>query len=439
MLKISVIGLGKLGSPILAACAHRGFEVVGLDVNKMFVELVNQSKAPVDEPKLTETIEKNKGRITATTDYNKAILETDISFVIVPTPSKKSGAFSNKYVLSAVRNIGKALSNKGRFHVVVIVSTVLPTSCDKEIIPAIEKISAKKAGLDFGVCYNPEFIALGSVIDNLLSPDLVLIGESDEKSGEIMEKFYKKFCINKPRVFRMNLVNAEIAKIALNSYITTKISFANTLAELCQNIPGGDVDQITSAIGQDSRVGNKYFKGGLPFGGPCFPRDNRAFSYFANKQKIKTPLATATDVVNKRMSSSLINQIVGATNPRKKIGILGLSYKKDTDVVEESPGIKVANVLAGRGLEVYVWDPKSLTSAKKLLTSKVKISRSLEDCVDCSEIIVIMTPWDEFKNIRLNRLKRKNEKPILLDCWKILDQLKYQKVAEYRTIGRSPK
>lgn len=436
MIKISVIGLGKLGSPLLAACAKRGFEVVGLDLNKKFVNLVSQGKAPVYEPKLAETIKKNKKRITATADYNQAILSTDITLIIVPTPSVKNGSFSNKYVLGAAKNIAKVLSRKNKFHVVVIVSTVMPTSTDEEIIPLLEKASGKKIGIDFGVCYNPEFIALGSVIDNLLKPDIVLIGESDKKSGEILQNFYRKFLLNKPKVFRMSIVNAEIAKISLNSFVTTKISFANTLAQICASVPGGDVDKVTAAISQDSRIGEKYFRGGLAFGGPCFPRDNRAFSYFANKQKVSAPLSKATDIVNKNMQSFLINKIISLAGSKKLISILGLSYKQNTDVVEESPGIKIANELSAKGYMVSVWDPVALNNAKKFLAAQIKISSSLKDCVSNCDILAIMTPWDSFKNINPSFLKRSGKKSVLLDCWDIVDHVKYQNVVDYKTIGQ---
>ena len=436
MQTVSVIGLGKLGSPFLATCASRGFKVIGLDVNSHFVNLISQGKAPVYEPKLADTIKKNKNRITTTTDYNLAIANTDITFVIVPTPSTTNGSFSNKYILSAAINIAKVLSKKEKFHVIVIVSTVIPTSINKQIIPLIEKISGKKVGINFGVCYNPEFIALGSVIDNLLNPDIVLIGESDEKSGEIMQKFYRKFLLNKPKIFKMNIVNAEIAKIALNSFITTKISFANTLAQICASVPGGDVDKVTEAIGQDSRIGQKYFKGGLPFGGPCFPRDNRAFSYFADKQKVLAPLPKATDIVNKNMHNFLINKIIRSTGSGKKVSIIGLAYKNNTDVVEESEGIKIANILSAKGYKVSVWDPIALNNAKKYLSSQIKISKSLKSCVSDCDILAIMTPWDSFKNIKTSLLKRKYKKLILLDCWNILDKVKYQNIANYITIGK---
>ncbi|MDP2633036.1 MAG: nucleotide sugar dehydrogenase [Candidatus Curtissbacteria bacterium] len=435
MQTISVVGLGKLGSPFLATCASRGFNVIGLDVNRSVVDLINRTVPPVDEPGLPQLIKKNRARIRATTDYSEAINGSDITFIIVPTPSTKDGAFSNKYVLSAIQSIGKILTYKKKFHLIVVTSTIMPGSMDNEIVPLLEKISGKKVGYDIGLCYNPEFIALGSVIQNLLNPDFVMIGQSDDKSGEILENFYRKFCQNKSPVVRMNFINAEITKIALNSYITTKISFANTLAQICEKIPGGDVDQVTKALGLDSRIGNKYLKGALPYGGPCFPRDNRAFIHFAKKLKVSSPIAVATDKVNNDLAYKLAEKINSQVPPGGKVAILGLSYKKDTDVAEESAGVKIANLLSQKRNHIYAWDPKATNTAKPLLSSKVTLAKSMKDCLAQADVIVIASDWQEFKDIKPGDLASDNKRPILMDCWRVLDPLKYKNVAQYWAIG----
>ena len=437
MQTISVIGLGKLGSPFLATCASRGFNVIGLDVNSHLVDLLNQGKAPVDEPNLAQLILKNRKNLKATSNYSEAVNNSDITFIIVPTPSTKNGAFSNGYVVSAVQKIGKVLAKKDKFHLVVVTSTIMPKSMDIEIIPALEKASGKRLNTGFGICYNPEFIALGSVIDNLLNPDFVLIGESGKNSSKMLASFYRKFCTNRPPIVKMNFVNAEIAKIALNSYITTKISFANTLAQMCEKVPEGDVDEVTRALGLDSRIGSEYLKGALPYGGPCFPRDNRAFSSFAKKVRVQASLAKATDLVNENMIAQIVKKVEKtATNKNSKIAILGLAYKPDTDVAEESAGVKVANLLSKNYVKIYVWDPKAMAKVQDLLSSKVKIAKSLKECIKDSDLIVITTPWDQFRHIKTSDLVSSIKKPVLLDCWRMLDPLKYQKVAVYRTIGQ---
>lgn len=435
MVKISVIGLGKLGSPLLAAIADQGFYVIGLDVNRVTVDLINKTIPPVDEPGLSQLLKKNRSRITATTDYPEAINKSDITFIIVPTPSTKNGSFSNKYILSAIKSIGKVLTHKKKFHLIVVTSTILPGSMNNEIAPLLERISGKKVGHDIGLCYNPEFIALGSVIQNLLSPDFILIGQSDDKSGKILENFYQKFCQNHAPVIRMNFINAEISKLALNSYITTKISFANTLAQICERVPGGDVDQVTYALGLDSRIGKKYLKGALPYGGPCFPRDNRAFIHFAKKLKVLSAISVATDKVNNDLTAKLAERISSQVPTGGKIAILGLSYKKDIDVAEESAGVKIANLLSQKMAHVSVWDPKAMNGAKSYLSPKVTLVESMKDCLSQAGVIIIATDWPEFKNIKPSDLKVSGKNPLLLDCWRILNPLKYQNVAQYRAIG----
>ncbi|MFN3329538.1 MAG: nucleotide sugar dehydrogenase, partial [Pyrinomonadaceae bacterium] len=292
--RISVIGLGKLGASMAACFAYRGFEVIGVDISPKVVDAVNSGKAPVQETGLDDLISANKERIRATLSHEEAVLNSDISFVIVPTPSDERGAFSLQYAAWAYKEIGKALAKKNGYHNVVLTSTVLPGSTRQVLMPVLEKESGKKAGKDFGVCYSPEFIALGSVIRDFLNPDFTLIGELDERCGEQLEQLYSKVVENGAPSARMSIENAELTKIAVNTFVTTKITFANMLAEICEKIPGGNVDVVTKALGMDSRIGHKYLKGALGYGGPCFPRDNIALSFIAKELGVSAELAKIT-------------------------------------------------------------------------------------------------------------------------------------------------
>ncbi len=280
---ISVVGLGKLGAPLAAVLAYKGYSVIGVDTNDQYVQLVNQGKAPVVETGLSELIQQSHSRLLATTDYQEAITQTEITFIIVPTPSTPEGGFSLKYVLTAIEQIGKALREKTTFHLVVLTSTVMPGATLNEVQPALEKFSGKRCGQDFGLCYNPEFIALGSVVRDMLNPDFILMGESDGRSGDLLTKLYQQVCDNQPKIARMNFVNAELTKLAVNTFVTTKISYANMLSQVCEHLPGSNVDTVTAALGLDSRIGSKYLKGGLGYGGPCFPRDNLAFVHLSRQ------------------------------------------------------------------------------------------------------------------------------------------------------------
>ncbi len=435
--RISIIGLGKLGAPMVASFASRGFNVIGVDVNPDTVGLVNQGKPPVFEPKLDEYLNANRERISATENFQDAISRSDITFIIVPTPSNKDGGFSTKYVLGVGEKIGKALREKPDFHLVVLTSTVLPEATRGELLPALEKYSGKKCGVGFGLCYNPEFIALGSVIRDILNPDFILIGESDSQSGDLLEEFYRQVCQHNPPVKRMNIINAEISKIALNTYVTTKISYANMLAELCEKVAGGDIDTITQALGCDRRIGHKFLKGAVGYGGPCFPRDNRALAHTARKFGISFPIAEATDMVNKRQTKRLRDLILSKLPKDGKVGILGLAYKPDTDVFEESQGLELAKVLIGKGIPVIVYDPAGIENAKNVLRTRVSYANSLKVCIKNADLLIITTPWEEFKKIQPPDLMRKKDthKLIVIDCWRILDKNRFENIIDYIAIG----
>ncbi len=349
-MNISIIGLGKLGSPMAAVMAHKGHNVIGVDLNPALVEALRAGRAPVSETGLEEMVRANHMRLTATPDFTHAIHATDITFIIVPTPSGADGKFSMRHVLAAAEKIGAAMRTKKGWHLVSLCSTVMPGCTGGELLPALEAYSGKRCGPDFGLCYNPEFIALGSVIHDMLNPDMILIGESDERSGAMLEEFYAGVCESGPRIQRMNFVNAELTKIAVNTYVTTKISYANMLAEVCESIPGADVDMVTAAIGCDSRIGRKYLKGALGYGGPCFPRDNIAFSALARSNGAPALLAEATDQVNRRQVDRLVSVVASRLTSDGTAAILGLSYKPNTEVIEESQGrgARAAPVKEGR-------------------------------------------------------------------------------------------
>ncbi len=434
-MEISVIGLGKLGAPLAAVLASKGHQVIGVDLNPDFVNKINQGIAPVPEPCLQELISTHQSRLKATLDYEEAILHSDVTFVIVPTPSDEEGLFTNQYLLKAVEQIGKAIAKKSAYHLVVITSTVIPGSTDGEIRQTLETTSTRKVGSQLGLCYNPEFIALGSVIRNMLYPDMILIGESDQKAGAILEEIYRTSCENNPPVKRMSLVNAELAKISINTFVTTKISYANMLSDLCDRLPGGDVNVVTEAIGLDSRIGTKYLKAAVAFGGPCFPRDNVALVAFAEKVGARADIAKATQEINAYQNERLLN-LIQQQAPTKKIGILGLSYKPGTYVVEESQGIHLAHQLVEKGYELSVYDPMALDEARKFLSQKVQIATSVHDCLCQSDLVVILIPWPEFSlEITPHALGQTGSNKVIVDCWRILAQSEFSQLCQLVYLG----
>ena len=422
-MKLSIIGLGKLGSPMAAVMAHKGNAVVGVDINPGYVLALQQGHAPVNEPGLEEMIQANRDRLTATTDFEKAVRETEATFIIVPTPSDPDGRFSMRYVLDAAEKIGAALRKKNQWHVVVLSSTVMPGSTGGKLLPALEASSGKKCGEDFGLCYNPEFIALGSVIRDMLKPDMILIGESESRSGDLLEALYTNVCESNPRIQRMNYVNAELTKLAVNTYVTTKISYANMLAQVCETLPGADVDVVTSAIGCDSRIGKKYLKGALGYGGPCFPRDNVAFSALARANGVPALLAEATDQMNRRQVPRLAELILSRLPEGGTVGILGLSYKPETNVIEESQGLALAKYLLATGVKVVVYDPAAMQNAKAVLAAQTIFARSTKECAGLADVLVITTAWPEFQSLLPSDLKQNGCGSRVIDCWRLLPAL----------------
>jgi len=435
---ISVIGLGKLGSPMAAVLADKGHTVVGVDVNPAFIRALQEGRGSVRETGLDELVERNRARLRATTDYAEAVLATDLTFIIVPTPSQADGTFSIEHILTACRPIGQALARKKDFHVVVVTSTVMPGSTGGPIREALEKASGRTCGRDFGLCYNPEFIALGSVIRDMLHPDFILIGESDPRSGDILASLYEKHWEPRPPVRRMSFVNAELAKIAVNTFVTTKITYANTLARICERLPGADADVVTAALGLDTRIGPKYLKGALGFGGPCFPRDNVAFNALARDNGVHALLAEATDRFNRQQVGWLADQMLQHLPSGGRVGILGLAYKPETNVVEESQGVAFARYFLEQGVPVVVYDPAALDAARPLLSGAITFASSAEECARQADLLLIATAWDEFRRLSPRSLKDSGRRPVVVDCWRILPEAEFAERAELIVLGRGP-
>ncbi|NJP08451.1 MAG: UDP-glucose/GDP-mannose dehydrogenase family protein [Leptolyngbyaceae cyanobacterium RU_5_1] len=422
---------------MVACLAEKGYSVIGVDVNQTAIDQINEGEAPVQEPGLDEMLDRNRDRIRATSDYSDAIANSDVTFIIVPTPSDADGGFSLRYVLVAIAQIGAVLRTKDHFHVVVITSTVMPGSTGGEIQAALESASGKRCGKGFGLCYSPEFIALGSVIHDMLYPDFILIGESDPTSGNVLASIYRRLCNNTPPVSHMNLVNAELAKISVNTFVTTKISYANMLSEICEHIPGADVDVVTGAIGQDSRIGKKYLKGATGYGGPCFPRDNVAFGFLANSVGATAAIAEATDVTNRKQVARLTSHLLSRLAPNATVGILGLAYKPDTNVVEESQGLALAKELLSKGFSVVLYDPLALENARQILGSQPVYAASVQDCIRQADAIVITTTCQEFQTLKPTDIAPtdSSQHKLILDCWRILDREQFAQVCEYIPLG----
>jgi len=411
---ISVCGLGKLGACMAATFAARGFPVVGVDIDPEKIRMVNTGVPPVDEPLLAETMAEAKGRFRATDDAAQAV-ETDVSFFIPPSPSLPDGSFSNEYLLKAMRPVALAVRAAGKKgHIFVSSSTTTPGAVDGVLIPMLEKETGWRCASEFHVCYNPEFIALGNVINGLLEPDFVLIGEGDSESGAALEELYRKYTRNSCRIARMSIISAELTKISVNSYITMKISFTNQLRMIAEQFPKADINMILDAIGTDTRIGHKYLRPGLSFGGPCFPRDNRLLAYAARQVGMEAPLAEASDRTNELTKSNLFEKVKGSISAGDTVLVLGVSYKPDTYITEESAGLHLAQELKRNGYRVLIHDYAATPSNNPVLQEFEVMNNlgALEQRKDV-KLAVICCPWPGYQTINFSPATK------LLPTWKL--------------------
>lgn len=415
-MNVSIIGLGNLGSCMAAVYASKGHEIFGFDVDASHVAAIHQGQPPVSETNLEKILSENHSRLHGMQSTQEAVTNSDITFIIVPTPSELSGSFSVEYVVAACQEIGETLRTKNDYHLVVLTSTVLPKDCEEKIIPVLEQSSGKTCGKDFGFCYSPLFIAIGSVIRNLLHPDFFLVGERDVRSGETLEAFYHTVSDNHAPVRRMSLPSAELTKISVNSYVTMKITFANMLGEVAEKISGVDIDDVTSALGSDKRIGGAYLKSGLGYGGPCFPRDNRAFAHMASARGVEAPFATKTDEYNNAIIQRWVNKIKSVTSSSDVIAMIGTSYKPGTAFAEESQSIGIARTLAKDGFTVHVHNPDGNEQTRQLLEESVIYHDELLPCLEQATVIFLGLPM-EYLHEPLERLSQKKTIKII-DPWR---------------------
>ncbi|MFZ9685478.1 MAG: nucleotide sugar dehydrogenase, partial [Gemmobacter sp.] len=406
------------GAPRLAVFAHTGFDVIGTDLTPAFVDAINDGRAPVEEPGLAAMIAANRARIRATLDPAEAVAASDASFIIVPTPSGPDGFFRNDYLVSALEAIGRAIRAKAGYHLVVVTSTVMPGATGGILRETLERASGRRVGPDLGLCYNPEFIALGTVVRDMLNPDMILIGQSDAKAGDMLEAIYRQSVESRPDYQRMNWVNAELCKIAVNTYVTTKISYANMIAGMCDRLPGADADVVTHALGADSRIGRKYIKGAIAYGGPCFPRDNKAFAALGRSLGVRTDLAEATDAINAHQTPRLGAAVAALAAPGAEVAILGLSYKPHTPVIEESQGLALARALGARGYRLRLSDPAALAGLPADATGATRRCASAAEAIAGADVAVIMTPWPEYRDLPLGA---PGAPAAVIDPWRMLD------------------
>jgi nucleotide sugar dehydrogenase len=343
MEKISVIGIGKLGLCFALTLEKAGFEVLGVDINQDYVNLINSKKFCSQEPGVNEMLNVCSN-FTATTDLNHSISFSDTIYVVVATPSLPNGEYNHTQVENLITNL-KELGPQKSTKQLVICCTTMPEYCDQ--------IQDRVGHLNYEVSYNPEFIAQGTILRDQRIPDMVLIGESNKSSGDIIQRHYELMTENTPTICRMSRTEAEICKISLNCFLTTKISFANMVGDIC-NASGCNPDIVLKAVGSDSRISSKYLGFGFGFGGPCFPRDNRALGHYALKKGIDPLVCKATDEMNKKHLVNQFNHFIEKNNINEPIVFDYVTYKRDSTMLEESQQLQFAVMLAKYGYDVTI-------------------------------------------------------------------------------------
>ena len=436
---ISVVGLGFVGLSTAVYFADQGYNVIASSNQQRKVELIRKGVAPFFElelePMLRKALKNRKLRVVV--GRETAVLDTDITFITVGTPSLPDGSTDLTFVKATAKEIGAALKRKQSYHLIVIKSTVPPGTSKNVVKPIVEKYSEQKAGEDFGLAMSPEFLREGSSMYDIANPDRVLIGEYDERSGDILEELYRELYKDKVPILRMSLASAELAKYASNAFLATKISFINQMANICERIPGVDVVEIAHAMGLDPRIGPEFLRAGAGWGGSCFPKDTKALVAISGEMGYELKLieeAISTNAMQAKRMVELAEEELRNLEG-KKIAILGLSFKPNTDDIREAASLRIIELLLAKGAEVAAFDPVAMDNVKDALGDRISYSNSVYECLENADCCMLVTEWNEFKKIQPNDFTRLMRNPILIDGRRVYDPVKFSKKLKLRAIG----
>jgi len=431
--KVSVIGTGYVGLVTGATLADLGNKVVCLDILEEKINMLNSGKSPIYEPGLDELLKnglKSKNLI-GSTEIEQNVRNSDITFICVGTPSDKNGNIDLSYIKSASSSIGRALRDKSEKHTVIVKSTVVPLTTEEVVMPNILKKSGWKRE-NLGIGMNPEFLREGSAIHDAQNPDRIVIGFADDIARKALNELYNSY---KCKKLECSPRTAELIKYASNSFLATKISFVNEVANM-SNVWGIDFQEVAEGMGLDSRISSEFLRAGAGFGGSCFPKDVKALAAAAKKSKVESLMLKATLEVNDiqpkivvKMAEERLGVIKG-----KKIAILGLAFKPDTDDVRESRSEIVIRELMDKGANIVAHDPEGMPNFKEIID--VKMTPTPELATEKADCVIIMTEWDVYKKIDLESLLERMNGNVLIDGRRALNAKKADKIGfDYKTIG----
>ena len=410
-MKITVIGTGYVGLVAGACLADMGNEVICIDNNLDKVNKLKDGIIPIYEPGLEELVKSNvlEGRLFFSDNIALAVKKSQVCFIAVGTPQGEDGSADLKYVFDVAKSIAKSMNG---YKVIVNKSTV-PVGSAEKITDLIKQITQ----YPFDVVSNPEFLKQGNAVDDFLHPDRIIIGSNSEKATQIMQDVYAPFFRTGNRIIVMDVKSAEMTKYASNSFLATKISFMNEIANLCEKV-GADVQMVRTGMSADSRIGNKFLFPGLGYGGSCFPKDVKALIKTGQENNCPMNILNSVDTVNKNQRELFVQKVAKRFNfqlKNKTIAVWGLAFKPKTNDMREAPAITIINRLLEMGASIQAFDPKAIDSAKKYFGDKITYSNNAYNALENAECLLLLTEWNEFRRPDFDKIKTLMKSPIIFD------------------------
>ena len=423
-MNITMLGTGYVGLVSGTCFSEFGFDVCCVDKDKDKINNLKNDIIPIYEPGLQNLVKKNKnsGRLSFSNDIDQNIKKADIVFIAVGTPSRRGDGHADlTYVYEAAEKIAKNLDG----YTVIVNKSTVPVGTGAEVKNIIKKINPDAL---FDVVSNPEFLREGNAIEDFMRPDRVVVGIETEKAKQLMSIIYKPLYLIETPIMFTDLNTAELIKYSANAFLAVKISYINQMSDLCEKV-GADVHDVAKGIGLDKRIGSKFLHPGPGYGGSCFPKDTLALVQTAKEYDSNLSLVETVVQYNKQRKSDMADKIIEAFNnncQNKKISILGLSFKPETDDMRDSPSLDIIPILKEKGFDIYVFDPVAMDEAKKLLKN-IQFSNNIEECLQDSDGLVILTEWNEFRSLSATRLKKVMKGNILIDLRNSLNPDSFKK------------
>ena len=443
---VSILGTGFIGLCSAACFAERDINVLASTHNQEKARMINDFKTPFFEDGLAEMLAEIKNNkpelLKCLTDPVQAVLDTEISMITQGTPMRPDNSIDLSFIESTAREIGEAIKKSDKYHLVVVRSTVVPGTTRNLVGKTITEVSGKEPGKDFGLCMQPEFLAEGRSIEDTLRPDRIIIGEIDKRSGAMLQEFYEYFYgdhLKNCPIKRMNLESAELVKYGNNCLLATKISYANEFANLAELVPNVDVVQVMEGVGLDYRINHRFLNAGVGFGGACFHKDVNAITKWSRSKGYVSKILEAVLERNDLRAIRIVDIAEGLIGKleSKKVTLLGLSFKPGTDDMREAPSIRVVKELLRRNVTNIVgYDPKAKESAEEAIGDKISYAKSIEEALKDSECALLITEWDEFKNLTPNDFKKYMKAPNLVDGRRIYNYDEFSNAVSFRALGR---